>query len=127
MDELQYKRESAVPLNYEDLNRIEDWTRYLAGLLSARGYEIFVKTKVWSMKSVPYRKEIDRIRKNINRLHQGFYSLPDWREITYTNSLEFAQVNTLEWDLKTIYTWLSRMVAAFYHSGEFSMNEGVIA
>ena len=127
MEELQYKRESAVHLNYEDLNRIEDWTRYLAGLLSARGYEVFVKTKVWSMKSITYRKEIDRIRKNVDRLHWGFYILPDWREITYTNSLDFVQVNTLEWDLKTIYTWLSRMVAAFCHLGEFYAGEGVIA
>ena len=127
MEELQYKRESAVPLNYEDLNRIEDWTRYLAGFLNTRGYEVFVKVKVWSMKSIPYRKEIDRIRKNIDRLHRGFYSLPGWQEITYTNSLDFVQVNTLEWDLKTIYTWLSRMVAAFCHLGEFYAGEGVIA
>ena len=44
MESLQYKRDSAVPLNYEDLNRIEDWTRFLAGLLAENGYEIFIKT-----------------------------------------------------------------------------------
>ena len=127
MEPLQYKRDSAVPLNYEDLNRIEDWTRFLAGLLAENGYEIFIKTGVWSMESIPYQKEIDRIRRNIERLHRGYSSLPDWREVTYSNSLNFIQVNTLELDLKTIYTWLSSMVAAFCHLGEFHVNEGVMA
>ena len=123
MEPLQYKRESAVPLNYEDLNRIENWTRFLAGMLSENGYDIFIKTKVWSMHSIPYQKEIDRMRRNIERLHLGYSMLPDWRQITYTNSLDFGQVNILEWDLMTIYTWLSRMVAAFCRLGEFHANE----
>jgi len=79
------------------------------------------------MESIPYQREIDRIRRNIERLHRGYSSLPDWREVTYTNSLDFVQVNTLEWDLKTIFTWLSRMVAVFCRLGEFHVSEGVMA
>ena len=127
MEPLQYKRDSAVSLNYEDLNRIENWTGFIAVLLSENGYEVFIKTRMWSMRSIPYRREIDRIRRNIERLHLGFSSLPDWREIAYTNSLDFEQVNILEWDLRTIYIWLSRMVAAFSRLGEFHVNEGVTA
>ena len=127
MDTLIYDRQTAVPLNLEDLNRIEDWTRYLADYLQSLGYEVMIKTRVWTMASIPWQSEIDRIRRNVSRLYRGYHSLPDWREITYTNSLDFGQVNAVEWDLHRIYIWLNRMVSAFWHCGEFFCGGGVIA
>ena len=32
MDSLIYNRESPVPLNFEDLNRIESWTQMLGNI-----------------------------------------------------------------------------------------------
>ena len=66
------------------------------------------------MSDFPYRSEIDRIRHNVDNLQQGFYSLPDWREIVYNNTIDFNQANALEWDLQTIDIWLQRMMAAFF-------------
>lgn len=127
MEQLIFDRERPVPLNFEDLNRIETWTQYLAGYLRSLGYEVYVQTRTWEMKSIPWRREIDRIRRNIIRLHAAFVLLPDWRDISFTNSLDFEQVNVLEWDLQTIYNWLSHMVARFWQSGEFFAGEGVFA
>lgn len=127
MDSLIYNRESPVPLNYEDINRIESWTEMLASYLNACGYSVVVKTRQWEQSDIPWRDEIDRIRININKLYEAYHYLPDWKDITFTNSLNYTQVNVLEWDLNAIYTWLNRMVSIFWHSAEFSCNEGGIA
>ena len=75
------------------------------------------------MSDFPYRSEIDRIRHNVDNLQQGFYSLPDWREIVYNNTIDFNQANALEWDLQTIDIWLQRMMAAFFYCGELYSGE----
>lgn len=102
------------------LNRIESWCAYLAERLREYGYAIVTNTrkKTWMMSDFPYRSEIDRIRHNVDNLQQGFYSLPDWREIVYNNTIDFNQANALEWDLQTIDIWLQRMMAAFFYCGE---------
>lgn len=105
-------------LNYVMLNRIEQWTQYLAAQLRAHGYSVAVETRTWTRADYPTRGEVDRIRRNVEALQQGFYSLPDWREIVYNNTLDFGQCNALEWDLQSIYTWLQRMTSAFVYSGE---------
>ena len=127
MDSLIYNRDTPVPLNYDDLNRIESWTQMLSEFLNAYDYSVIVKTRQWEQRDIPWQDEIDRIRKNIEKLYKGFHYLPEWKEITYTNSFDYHQVNVLEWDLQTIYTWLNRMVSIFWHSAEFYCHEGGIA
>lgn len=127
MDNLVYNRESPVYINIEDLNRIEQWTQFLANTLTSLGYEVYIETKTWTLESIPWQEEIDRIRRNIVRLQDKYRLIPEWREITFTNSLNFTQVNAMEWDLQMIYRWLSRMVAGFSYSGEFFSGEGVMA
>lgn len=101
-------------LNVSDLNRIEEWCQYLTDYLNRYGYGVKYEPyagREWQMKDIPYRSEIDRIRSDVDALQAGFYSLPDWREIIYNNTLNFEQVNALEWDLQRIYDWLEKMVA----------------
>lgn len=127
MDSLIYNRESPVPLNFEDLNRIESWTQMLSDYLNAYDYSVIVHTRQWSQSDIPWQDEIDRIRRNVEKLYNTFHYLPEWKQITYTNSFDYHQVNALEWDLNTIYTWLERMVSIFWHSNEFNAGEGGIA
>lgn len=127
MDNLIYNRTTATFFNAEDLNRIEKWTEMLTSYLDSLGYSVVVKTRTWQQSDIPWQDEIDRIRTNINKLYKGYHYLPDFKEITFTNSLDFTQANVLEWDLNTIYTWLNRMVSIFWHSAEFYCNEGGIA
>ena len=127
MDNLIYNRESPVPLNFEDLNRIESWTQALSDYLNAYDYSVIVHTRQWLQSDIPWQDEIDRIRKNVEKLYNAFHYLPEWKEITYTNSFDYHQVNALEWDLHTIYIWLERMVSIFWHADEFNAGEGGIA
>ena len=127
MEPLQYERTGAVFWNAGDLNRIEEWTAYLAGVLDSLGYQVLVRTRRWTAADIPWKPEIDRIRKNIQKLYAVYHYLPDFREITITGSMDFEQANVLEWDLHAIYTWLNRMMDIFYYSGLFLLNEGGFA
>lgn len=118
MDNLIFDRSAPVAQNAADWNRLETWTAYLAAQLRSYGYSVTVQTRTWTRTDYPTRTEVDRIRRNVDALQAGFYSLPDWREIVYNNTLGYEQANALEWDLQSIYTWLQRMVASFWYSGE---------
>lgn len=118
MDNLIFDRSAPVAQNAADWNRLETWTAYLAAQLRSYGYSVTVQTRTWTRTDYPTRGEVDRIRRNVDALQAGFYSLPDWREIVYNNTLGYEQANALEWDLQSIYTWLQRMVASFWYSGE---------
>lgn len=114
----EWMQTSDGALNFVMLNRLETWTTYLAAQLRSYGYAVTVTTREWTRTDYPTRTEVDRIRRNVEALQQGFYNLPDWQEIVYDNTLGHEQANALEWDLQAIYTWLQRMVASFMYSGE---------
>ena len=130
MQQLIYDRteQNKGKLSAPMLNRIEDWTAYLAAVLAEYGYlaAVHVRQSAWHMTDIPTRGDIDRIRRNIDALQTGFYSLPDWREILYNNTLDYVQANALEWDLQRIYDWLESMVQSFRfrHADTFFMESG---
>lgn len=106
--------------NAEDLNRIEDWTKWLADMLDYHGYppDVIFRGSPWQNDDLPTRSDIDRIRANVDALQDAFAALPDWREIIYNNTMGWEQANAIEWDLSRIYVWLGRMVSAFWYAGE---------
>lgn len=115
MEALNWSHNAASAYNVADWNRLEQWTAYLAETLRGYGYAVTIEPRgaVWQEGDCINREEIDRIRRNVEALQQGFYSLPDWREIVYNNTLDFGQCNALEWDLQRLYDWLGAMVEAF--------------
>ncbi|MBQ8298669.1 MAG: hypothetical protein IJX99_02195 [Clostridia bacterium] len=61
--------------NHTDLNRIEQWCNYLAGVLNNYNYIVNITTKTnWTMLDLPTQSKIERIRKNINTLKQAYFS-----------------------------------------------------
>lgn len=113
MVNLIFDRSAPVAQNAADWNRLEQWTTYLATQLRSYGYSVTVQTRTWTREDYPTRSEVDRIRRNVDALQAGFYSLPDWREIVYNNTLGYEQANALEWDLQRLYDWLGAMVNSF--------------
>ncbi len=124
MEKLNFNHKRDGCLNASDLNRIEEWTQFLSKYLYEWGYPVFVKTREWKNTDIPWQNEIDRIRNNTIKLYEAYRSLPDWRDISFTNSLDNEQVNAIEWDLNAIYTWLNNMVLMFSYSNEIICNEG---
>lgn len=112
-ERLEWETQLKAYFNYTDANRIEAWTRYVADLLGEYGYTANVTTKTtWARGDELSLSDVTRMRSNIDALQTAFYSIPDWREITYTSSLGFEQVNTLEWDLQTINRYLEATIEA---------------
>ena len=108
------------------LNLIESHTKTLRDLLRRYGYYVrldSVKTD-WTRTDVLTPAGLDRIRRNINALQDGFYSLPDWRELAQKflpdgrETLDAEQVNAKEYDLQALFVWIDRMAAAFCYAGE---------
>lgn len=127
MNELNWNHVKGDPYNAPDLTRIESATLQLRDLLLSYGYRVSVTVKTdWQRTDTPNTAEINRIRANINALQEGFYSLPDWREIVVNNTLDFEQANALEWNLHAIGVWVERMVVAFVYAGEIYGGEEFI-
>ena len=124
----EWMQTSDGALNFVMLNRLEQWTTYLAAQLRSYGYAVTVATLTWTRTDYPTRAEVDRIRRNVDALQAGFYSLPDWREIVYDNTLGYEQANAMEWDLQRLYDWLSAMASSFQmrQAGTIFMQAGGI-
>lgn len=128
MDDLVYDRtkQNKGKLSVDMLNRIESWTEFLSDRLKVYGYNAPVSVKKdWKMSDIFLRRDIDRIRDNINMLQDRFCRLPEWKEIVYNNTVDFNQANAMEWDLQIIDIWLGRMVRSFIFTGEIYAGEGV--
>ena len=115
METLNWSHDAASAYNAADWNRLEQWTADLAETRRGYGYAVTIEPRgaVWQEGDRLNREEVDRIRRNVDALQNGFYSLPDWREIVYNNTLDFGQCNALEWDLQRLYDWLGAMVNSF--------------
>lgn len=66
----------------------------------------------WYEKDIPKQSDIDRIRRNVDALQNGFLSLPDWEKIIYNTTMDYNQANSLEWNMKQLYMWLENVVEA---------------
>lgn len=61
--------------NYNDLNRIETWCKYLSSVLNNYNYKNKINCKLnWNMSSLPTYSELERIRKNILLLQESYFS-----------------------------------------------------
>lgn len=95
--------------NYTDLNRVEDWCKYLQEKLKGYGFsEKLVIKQDWNVKDYPTRTQIDRIRGNIQTLRNYCYALLT-EEIIYNNTLDYEQANVLEKILHDIDLHIKKM------------------
>ena len=81
--------------NYNDYNRIETWCEYLAATLKNYNYGVSIVVKTnWNRKNFPSESEMERIRQNVNRLKQAYFSFTqipenlDYMTIEKANDIE---------------------------------------
>ena len=81
--------------NYSDINRVEEWCRYLADLLTSYGYSVQITTKTnWAMADFRYTFEMERILQNVRKIKEAYYStkdtpvLPDTINLSCSNIIE---------------------------------------
>ena len=108
--------------NYTDLNRVETWCEYIANMLNSYNYfvDITVKTN-WTMLDFPTTSEMERIRSNIIKLKQAYYSftnIPD--NLDY---MDWKKANDIERILSEINVLIENMIASFYYGNEIYAGE----
>ena len=119
MDEVIYDRTSESYWNPDDLNRIEQWTEELSNRLKAAGYNIHHRRgKVWTYSDDINESDMQRIRKNINDLKNGYFAIPEWRAVGSGRYHDFVYANAMEWDLQQCYNYLEAMVKIFMYTNQ---------
>lgn len=117
-------------LNAADLNRIEGATGTARARLLENGYAPDTESirADWTRTAFPTREQLDRIRRNVDKLQASYYPLPGWRAIDFTETLDYNQSNAIEWDLHLLLLTIDGMVEAaeLRQANSFAMEAGGI-
>lgn len=105
-----------------DLNRVEQWCRYLADKLTVYSYPVSIETKTnWTMRDYVPPLEMERIRGNVAKIKQAYLSFTSVPEnLEY---MTFEKANDIERILYEIETFIDNMVSIFYYSNEIYCGE----
>lgn len=108
--------------NVSDLNRVEEWCEYLANLLTSYSYKVDIQVKKnWQRPDFPTGSEMERIRQNINRLKEAYFSFTQIPENLEYMTIEKA--NDIEKILFEIDTLLNNVISQFNYCGEINSGE----
>lgn len=108
--------------NVSDLNRVEEWCEYLTNLLTSYSYKVDIQVKKnWQRSDFPTSSEMERIRQNINRLKEAYFSFTQIPENLEYMTIEKA--NDIEKILFEIDTLLNNMISQFNYCGEIYSGE----
>lgn len=102
--------------NYNDYNRIEKWCEYLADTLNSYNYSVNINVKTnWNRKNFPSESEMERIRQNVNRLKEAYFSFTQIpKNLEY---MTIEQANDIEKILYEIDYILAGMENNFVYCG----------
>ena len=102
--------------NTSDLNRVEEWCRYLADELNNAGYNITITTKTnWTSSDLRTASDMERIRTNIRALMAGYHYITS----IYSNADQFNYVKANNWEkiLDEIYHLMWGMEDWYVYAG----------
>jgi len=102
--------------NASDLNRVEEWCRYLADELNSVGYDIQISTKTnWVQTDMRTSAEMERIRTNIRALMTGYHYITN----IYQNAeyFDYQKANNWEQILSEIYHLMFGMRNWYVYGG----------
>lgn len=105
--------------NISDLNRVEEWCKYLAELLSFYNYKVTIVTKTnWKMTDLRTVSEMERIRRNIALLKKTYFNIPqDIVVPSNLNPINISKANAIERILEEMNKIIISMESEFIHSG----------
>lgn len=104
--------------NASDLNRVEEWCRYLADILNEYGYYINIETKTdWQISfGHNMTSNIRRIKNNIIQIKEGFFYLSDIEIDPTKLSINYQDANDLEKLMNDIDKSIGNMEKAFRYA-----------
>lgn len=111
--------------NYIDLNRVEEWCKYLSDLLNSYGYVNLINEKTdWNVNDIQTVEQMARYLNNVKILMETFILKKDTPKLPDTiNKLTYSQANDIEKILYDINELIDKMEAIFRYSGTFYSGE----
>lgn len=111
--------------NYIDLNRVEEWCKYLSDLLNSYGYVNLIEGKTdWKVNDIQTVEQMERYLKNVKILIETFAIKKDTPNLPETmNKLTYSQANDIEKILYDINELIQKMEAMFRYSNTFYSSE----
>lgn len=111
--------------NYIDLNRVEEWCKYLSNLLNSYGYVNLISEKTdWNVNDIQTIEQMERYLKNVKILIETFILKKDTPKLPETiNKLTYTQANNIEKILYDINELIEKMEAMFRYSNTFYSGE----
>ena len=102
--------------NYTDLNRIEEWCEYIAGVLNEYSYPVSITVKKnWTADDFPNELQMERIRWNVGVLKDVYYSFTSLPE--NLENMTYQKANAVEKILSEIDYLLRKMENNFIYCG----------
>lgn len=131
MDDLIYNRASSDVTNkttigyynYNDLNRIEEWTEFVYNELTNAGYNIPAQTQKtdWDEYDKPTEANMERIRTNIKTLMTNYtYQSAMYSNLKKMNYVKANRVEKILYELNDMYESMCNM---YVYCGVANMGE----
>ena len=109
--------------NYNDINRIEEWSGYLRDILKDEGYSVTFTIKTnWAYGNMPNNNEMERIRQNIKKLMDGFHSITPILE--QADLVDYNRANNYEKILSELKGMYDGLTGYYVHSGVAKAGQG---
>ncbi|MDU7338615.1 MAG: hypothetical protein E7L17_10935 [Clostridium sp.] len=99
--------------NADDLNRIEQDCKYLAGI-----FEVAISTRAWNRTDFPAPCEFERILSNLNTLKTAYFVYQTTPSTPQNPVNEYHKANDIERILHDLYTIYEDNRRAVMYSGE---------
>ena len=111
--------------NYSDMNRVERAVEYVANRLTEAGYIVKpVVKKNWTVTDKPTLDDLNRYMKNVSDIRAALITFETTPEApTTTKRLSFQMANDIEQILTDVDDLISRMVSAYFYSGDLYSGE----
>lgn len=107
---------------FTDLNRVESWCKHIADVLNGYNYYVTINTKCdWKESDYHYSEDLERIRNNINRLKEAYFSFTQIpANLEY---MTWQKANDIEKILHEIDKIIGHMENNFIYSGVASCGQ----
>ena len=110
-------------VNFDDLNRVENNTMYVAQKLRDSGYYVrpLIHKLDWVMSDIVYAEDLNRIESNIKVLQQAYYVSEEFEELktdwATLDPVAFDFNNRIEKDIDIINNIINDMKSYFVYCG----------
>ena len=111
--------------NAEDLNRVGAAVAYVAGRLEDAGYHTPVEPKQdWQMQDIPTPAQMQRYLADISTIRAALAVMPSTPEApTSMAGLTYTDANAIEQILLDVDALITKLISAYYYSGELIAGE----